>query len=79
MKVISEKHAYEELANAIVLQAVEDYRTALMAGEENKAKACENFFRSEYYMILTNVNGENLIKQIRKEVEETKKKLEGGC
>ena len=63
----------EILANAIILQAVKDYRKALkglsLNGESSTAVIadCERFFRSEWYRQLTNVDGEYLIATIRKE------------
>lgn len=68
--------AYQELANGIVLQAVNDYRNALMGIGYNGGSAdgvvwdCEQFFRSDYFALLTGVSGEFLIERIRKEVED---------
>lgn len=63
---------YQNLANAIVLEAVRDYREALRCyrrnGEENdEMRRCERFFRSAWYEMLTEVDGEYLIEQLRKE------------
>lgn len=69
------RNPYEELCNAIVLQAVADYRNALRGvGYYSKTPKqveieCENFFRSGYYALLTKVPGEYLIERIRKEVQ----------
>ena len=67
-----------ELANAIVAKAVEDYRLALRGNridrhtDVNKTiKECEKFFGSEWFMILTNVNGEMLIEKLKGEVYES--------
>ena len=67
---------YQEVANAIVIQATKDYRNAL-AGRVYKSKSpeevvreCEEFFRSDYYSRLTKVSGEYLIEQLRKEVKD---------
>ena len=47
---------YENLANAIILKAVDDYQKALK-GETDKdkqtVKDIEKFFRSDYFMVLT--------------------------
>ena len=67
---------YERLANAIILQAVRDYRTALKAlrmNPRNKAaqtekESVERFFRSQWYQALTTVDGEMLIKKLNEEV-----------
>ena len=67
---------YHELYNAIILQAVNDYRKALGGvGYDSKPPEyvimeCENFFRSQYFSLLTKVPGEHLIERIRKEVED---------
>jgi len=63
----------ENLTNAIVLQAVKDYRKALKGFSINGKSStaviadCERFFRSDWYSQLTNVDGECLITTIRKE------------
>jgi hypothetical protein len=67
---------YEQLANAIILQAVKDYRDAL-----NKLKKrprydpakdmiaeVERFFHSDWYRELTSVDGNFLIEKLRSEV-----------
>ena len=67
---------YEELANAIVLQAVTDYRIALKALAANpddryakyEAKRIERFFLSAWFRCLTEVDGKWLMDQLKKEV-----------
>jgi len=74
------ENPYEKLANAIVLQAVSDYRAALKKVKKNPknrdaidgALQIEKFFQSEWYQALTSVDGEYLISRLRKEVSETK-------
>ena len=55
---------YEELANAIVLQAVKDYR---LHDDEQELANIERFFRSGWFSVLTNVDPEILIAKLRKE------------
>ena len=55
---------YQELANAIVMQAVKDYR--LHDNEQELAKI-ERFFRSDWFSVLTNIDPEILITKLRKE------------
>jgi len=55
---------YEELANAIVLQAVKDYR---MHVDEQELSSIERFFRSGWFGVLTSINPEMLISKLRKE------------
>ena len=66
---------YESLANAIVLQAVKDYRAALKRlarhpddeSAKSEADNIEKFFRSGWYVELTSVDGEMLIEKLRTE------------
>lgn len=55
---------YEELANAIVLQAVKDYR---LHDDEQELASIERFFRSGWFSGLTSINPEMLISKLRKE------------
>ena len=55
---------YEELANAIVLQAVKDYR---LHDDEKELANIERFFRSDWFGVLTDINPEMLITKLRKE------------
>ena len=55
---------YEELANAIILQAVKDYR---LSDDERELKEIERFFRSGWFGVLSKVNPEFLIQSLRKE------------
>ena len=49
---------YENLANAIVLQAVKDYR---LTDDEAELAEIERFFRSDWFGVLTDVDPEYLI------------------
>jgi hypothetical protein len=55
---------YEELANAIVLQAVKDYR---LTDDEAELVEIERFFRSGWFGVLSKVDPEYLIRNLRKE------------
>ncbi len=67
---------YENLANAIILQAVRDYRTTLKCLKRNpcnrdadcKKNEIERFFRSQLFTVLTSVDGELLIRSLHEEV-----------
>ena len=69
---------YEDLANAIIIKACNDYRTALKRVKKNpeskdainEALSLERFFKSPWYQVLTSVDGEFLIRKIRAEVAE---------
>lgn len=68
---------YQNLANAIVLAAVKDYRKALKklkkhpknTTAKDEVDELERFFHSRLYSIYTNVDPEYLISKLRKEVE----------
>lgn len=55
---------YEELANAIILQAVKDYR---LTDDERELQEIERFFRSGWFGVLSKVDPEFLIKELQKE------------
>ena len=55
---------YQELANAIIVSAVKDYRRTKNPAER---KELECFFRSEWFTSLSNLNGEVLLEQLQKE------------
>lgn len=67
---------YENLANAIVLQAVKDYRQALCRCKQHPEKqayrqdkaSIERFFRSDWFGDLTGLEPEVLIRKLRMEV-----------
>ena len=55
---------YEKLAEAIILQAVKDYRDSC---SYQMRCSIERFFRSEWFTVLTTLDGEMLIKRLREE------------
>lgn len=68
---------YETLANAVILQAVKDYRMAYRKHRKNPAEkaalyemeSLERFFASEWFNMLTDADGRIILKKIR-EAEE---------
>ena len=67
---------YERMANAIILQALTDYRAAVKRVKRNpkdrermdEALRIERFFRSGWYQRLTNVDGEFLIRKLQENI-----------
>ena len=57
---------YEDLANAIIIQAVKDYRGTQSPQVRNEIK---RFFKSQWFSMLTNVDGDMLIKKLEREVK----------
>lgn len=66
---------YENLANAVIVQACDDYRAELKKIKKNPerreaidaALRIERFFRSGWFGALTTVDGDFLIRRIREE------------
>jgi len=67
---------YQNLANAIVVQAVKDYRNALKRLKKHPSsktalftkRDVERFFSSDWYTSLTTVEPEMLIRKVKEEV-----------
>ena len=68
---------YENLANAIIIQACKDFRRAYKRylrryrssdKPDTELLELESFFRSDWYKTLTSVDGEYLMDRIKKEV-----------
>lgn len=72
----NELGGYERLANAIIQLAAQDYMKALRALKRNSSSRMakqivdenEKFFRSDWYMTLTNVDGDYLIRRMKEKV-----------
>ena len=59
---------YENLANAIMFQAVKDYRKALRcAGRTPLREELERFFNSGWYSQLTKLDGKYLMRKLQEE------------
>ena len=71
----NERFVWEEMANAIIIQAAEDWREAKRilrtcpdnAGAISTVKETEAFFLSEFYTTLTTYNGKTLLKRLKEE------------
>ena len=67
---------WEDLAQAIIMKAVEDYRKARrrvrhfpdQKGAQATIREVERFFRSDWFAQLTDVDGEMLIRKLKEEV-----------
>jgi hypothetical protein len=70
------KDNYENLANAIILRAVRDYRKALKKLAKfpddiiamSRKQEVERFFRSRWFKVLTSLDPEMLIRKLNAEV-----------
>ena len=71
---------YEALGNAIILQAVKDYRAAVKKIKHNpksrtaidEALTIEKFFRGPLFGVITNVDPEFLIRKLQDEIRQSK-------
>ena len=78
MKYVDEVTAYENLANAIIISAVKDYKRALIRlkkhPESESAKRAvkenEQFFYSHWYEMLTDLDPDYLIRRLKDMVDE---------
>ena len=55
---------YQMLAEAIVMQAVRDYRRSGCCQVQD---SIENFFRSDWFSAISELDGERLIRKLRQE------------
>lgn len=66
---------YENLANAIILQAVKDWRSAVRTLKKRTRydpakqikEECERFFLSDWFEVLTSVDGRLLLRKLKEE------------
>ena len=66
---------HEELAGAIVMQAVKDWRRAVKTLKKKPRKEsakqmkeeCERFFRSQWFEDLTDVDGSFILRKLKQE------------
>lgn len=56
---------YHALINAVILQAVKDYRIALEKEDTFEILECEHFFYSDWFTFLTDVDGDIIIRQVQ--------------
>ncbi|HQM01994.1 MAG TPA: hypothetical protein PLH98_15795 [Ruminococcus flavefaciens] len=59
---------YKELAAAIVERAVIDYKTALKNQDNSVIYSLERFFRSAWFEVLSECDGEVLMQMVRRSV-----------
>ena len=63
---------YDELANAIIVQAAKDYRKAYVGKRSktktNEIKGIEKFFLSEWFTTLTSADGKSILQKLQEEV-----------
>lgn len=76
------KAGCQSLGEAVVLQAVKDYRAALRALRrdpndriaDGKAQDIESFFRTGLFLMVSRLDPDDLIRRLRKEAEGWKRR-----
>ncbi len=64
---------YRELADAIIIKAVDDYRK-----HKKLRSSIARFFRSDWFKILTDIDGEDLLKKLKDEINQDKRRKING-
>ena len=67
------KHNYqdigiERLRNAVVIQAVKDY-----INDKNQREECERFFLSQYFMLLSDLDGKVVVNALKERIEKNER------
>lgn len=86
MENIDYANCYEELANAIVLQAFKDYRKALFKlvqepeewNHRSSKKKLERFFHSKWYRTLTDLDPAILMQEAKRQADINVERWERG-
>ena len=86
MENVDYAECYEELANAIVLQAFKDYRKALLKlvqepeewKHRSSKKKLERFFHSKWYRTLTDLNPAILMQEAKRQADINVERWERG-
>ena len=66
---------YEDLANAVILQAVKDWRAAVRTQKKHPRcqsaqitrQECEGFFLGDWFEALTEIDGSYLLRKLKQE------------
>ena len=62
-------NGYDNIRHAIIHQAIKDYEKALFYDNQQKIKALERWFLSEWGEMLSEHNGAYIIERVRKEMK----------
>ena len=67
------KHNYQDigiarLCNAVVMQAVKDYKN-----DKSKREECERFFLSQYFTLFSDLDGEAIVKALKERIEKNER------
>jgi len=73
---MEDPNCWQDLANAVILQAIEDYRLLCgklrfrpwLAGAARAKRELEEFFLSRWFRTLTTLDGQELLASLRREM-----------
>lgn len=57
---------YEELASAIVCEAIKDYDKAICTGNKKKEYEVERFFKSQWFTELCSLDADFIMKEVKR-------------
>lgn len=60
------KEGINDLVEAVITAACNDYRDAVAVGLEKEIASCERFFRSDYFAVLCSLDPEMLIQKLKR-------------
>lgn len=63
---------YRFLCVAVVTQVIEEYKDALRSNNIYKIRSCEKWLRSDWCYLLSDMDGDYIIKSARKAVQDEK-------
>ena len=63
----------ERLCNAVVMQAVKDYMN-----DKNQREECERFFLSQYFMLLSDLDGKVVVNALKERIEKNERNSHRG-
>lgn len=63
----------QRLANEIIILAAKDYRKALKYRWKKQIAEIESFFHSDWYKVLTDVDGEMILRGLKEEAKDNDK------
>lgn len=67
-------NGYKNLRIAILIQAIDDYKIALIDRDNGEIRHLENFFLSDWGEMLSGCNGELIIEIVRKDIKHNVRK-----
>lgn len=68
---------YRSLAEAVILLAVDDYERALLRGNQKAASELEEFFMSDWFCVLSDIDPAQIMSWVRRKAGGARKRVLG--